>query len=178
MPAGNVNNYQGAANSSNVDVIENGFDRWIKFYNDTGGALSNGAIKQIAYEVDATDTSNPIIRAILKAPATEAVSVVEIAVVDNSPLGEDTVASTDYGYAKVRGYVLALCDGTNDIAVGDQLEILNAATAFIVGASASSGDSGVLVDECAAIAMEAYTLTVEATKKVLLVGRPCVVKSS
>ena len=178
MAQGNVNNYQAAPNSSNVDVIENGFDKWVKVYNDTGADVSNGAIYELAYEVDATDTSNPIIRAILKAAATEAVSVVEIAVVDNSPLGKDSIVSTEYGYCKVRGYVLARCDGSTDIAVGDQLEILNAAASFIVAAAATAGDSGVLIDETAAIAMEAYTLTVAANKKVLLVGRPCVVKAS
>lgn len=174
-----IPSYQGGPNFANLETLVGGDgQKLIKVYNDTGGALTNGAIKTLAFEVDATDTSNPIIRGILKAPATQTTESNIICVVDNAILGLGTIASTDYGFVCVEGYTQALCDGTTDIAVGDQLEVLNTGTAFTQGAAATSGDSGALVPEAAAIAMQAYTTAADAVKKVLLIGRPCQVKAS
>mgnify|MGYP001594938180 FL=1 len=74
----NLPNYQGAANS---DDGNHDLD-WV-VYNDTGADIANGRIHAVSWEVDATNTSNPIIRCILKLIATEAVAVVELVVVNN-----------------------------------------------------------------------------------------------
>lgn len=179
MSQGPIANYQGAANGNPYEVVDGPEgQKLIGIYNNTGGALANGLVKQVAFLVDATDTDNPIIKAVPVAVATEAVGVVRLCVIDNSLKGKSTIPDAEWGYAVIQGFCYASCDGTNDIAVGDQLEVLNTATSFIVGAAASSGASGALVDECAAIAMEAYTDSSAANKKVYLVGWQCVVKGS
>jgi hypothetical protein len=176
---GAIPNYQGGANCANMEEVKGSDGQiYVKIYNDTGAALSNGAIYELSWEVDATDTSNPIIRTILKAPATEAVSVVQIAVVDNTPLGKTTIAAAEYGFVCIKGFTYALVDGTTDVAAGDQLEVLNAGTAFIQAAAATAGDAGTIIDETCAIAMEAYTSATPANKMVFMLGKQTVVKAA
>jgi len=170
MAQGPVAGYQGGALAANLELVDGpSGQKLVLFYNDTGSALTNGAIKMLSFEVDATDTAAPIIKPILKAPATKDQQM--ICVVDNSLLALGTVANGAWGYACVGGYVKALCNGTTDIVIGDQLEVLNAGTAFVVGASASAGDAGTIVPEAAAIALEAYTTAADALKMVSLIGK-------
>jgi hypothetical protein len=152
---------------------------YVKIFNTSSStALSNGAIYVLSYYVDATDTSNPIIKGIAVAPSTKAANNV-IIVIDNSPKDLTTIPASSYGWAVVAGYVQALCDGgTTDIAVGDQLEILNGGTAFTVETAAVAGASPILDPACAAIAMEAYTSGTNALKKVFLTGIPCNIDAS
>jgi hypothetical protein len=162
-------NYQAAPNSDpngSVDII---------FYNDTGGTLTNGIVKMLSFEVAANAAGDPVLYPIVKTAQTEAVAVVEIVVV-NDPNG--SVADATWGLARKKGVVQANCDGTADIALGDQLEVITDGTAFIVGAQASSGDAGSIIDECAAIAMIVYTGATVATKTVCLLGKQVVVKGS
>jgi hypothetical protein len=44
-------NYQGATGA--IEVLGDGFDQWIKIYNDTGGALTNGDLYFLALAIDA-----------------------------------------------------------------------------------------------------------------------------
>lgn len=165
-----IANYQGAPNSD-----PNAVQTHIIVYNDTGAALDNGYIGMLGFEVTANAAGDPVVKTTLRTPKTEAVAVVQLAVVDDA---RGSIPNAGYGYACIRGVVDAKCDGTTDIALGDQLEVLTDGVSFIQGASASAGDAGDIVDECAAIAMEAYTLTVSANKKVLLLGKQVVVKGS
>lgn len=150
-------------------------DEHILLYNNTGSAISNGAIYEIAFYVAANSDGDPVVYTVPVAPATEAVAVVEVVVVDD-PSG--SIADSAWGLACKAGPVQALCNGGTDIALGDQLEILNTGTAFTQGVSASAGASGAIQDECAAIALQAYTVSSDATKWVLMLGKQCVVKAS
>lgn len=179
MAHGSVANYVGAPNSNPYEVVEGPQgQKYIKIYNNTGGALANGLVKQLGFYVSLNADSEPVIVAVPVAVGEEAVGVVRIMVIDNTLLGKTEIANGEEGFACIEGFCYASCDGTADIAIGDQLEVLTTATAFIVGASASSGASGALVDECAAIAMEAYTTNSAANKKVYLVGWQAVVKAT
>lgn len=182
-----IANYQGATLASPEIYIGATGEKWKLVYNNTGGALTNGAIKELSYLVDtgtvntAATTALPMIVAVPKAPASseEDGEITEIGVVDNSVVNEATIANGAYGYVKVQGVVDALCDGTSaDLAIGDQLEVLNAGTAFIVAGAASSGASGLILPECVAIALEAYATNSAALKKVHLLGRMVQVKAA
>lgn len=100
MATGNVPNYQGALGAA--DIIDSGFDRYIKVYNDTGAAITNGALYHLSYEKDA-DSLDPSARPTLTACATSSVYQ-HIVVVNNLPLGLGTIADQAYGYVQVRGY--------------------------------------------------------------------------
>lgn len=159
--------YQGAASVNANGTID------MYFYNDTGAALSAGYIGMLSWQVVANAAGNPVLYPILKTPQTEAVAVVQLAVVLDA-----SVADATWGIARIYGEVNAKCDGTTDIALGDQLEVITDGVSFIVGAAASAGDAGTIVDECAAIAMEAYTGATSANKLVLLLGKQVVCKGS
>lgn len=184
MAQKNISDYRSATLAPPLAEVGSGDERWVLVYNNTGGALTNGDIKEVSFLVDtgtlnsAASTSAPMIVAVPKAPATSAGEITVIGVVDNSKLDLGTIADTAYGYVKVAGVIQALCNGGTDIAIGDQLEVLNGGTAFTVGASASSGASGLIVPECAAIALEAYTTGSDALKYVYLLGRQCLVKAA
>jgi hypothetical protein len=180
----NIANYSMATLSAPEALVGANGEVWLPVYNNTGGALSNGAIKELSYLVDtgtvnaAASASAPMILIVPKAPATSAGEITVIGVIDNSVLNEDTIADGKIGYAKVSGVVQALVNGTADVAIGDQLEVLNGGSGFIVAASASSGASGLIVPECVAIALEAYTTGSDALKYVHLIGRKNIVKAA
>lgn len=184
MAVKNISDYRSATLASPLAEIGSGDERWVLVYNNTGGALTNGDIKEVSFLVDtgtlnaAASTSAPMIVAVPKAPATSAGEITVVGVVDNSKLDLSTIADTAYGYVKVAGVIQALCNGGTDIVIGDQLEVLTTATAFTVAASASSGASGLIVPECAAIALEAYTTGTDALKWVYLLGRYTQVKAA
>ena len=166
-------NYQGAPNSDNVEVLEVGWDIWWKIYNHTAAAFSNGAIKLIQTKVDYTDTSNPIVSLVGVAPAAAEFDGAWIGVVDNTPLGQSTIPAYGYGFVKIRGYCSALCNGATGIIAGDQLLALAAATAFTVSTAPGTGYSTLIAKEACAIAMESYPTATDALKKVVLLGRQC-----
>jgi hypothetical protein len=148
----------------------------VLIYNNTVAALTNGDVMLLASLVTATDTDNPIIVNVPLPAATSANESNRVIVIDD-PSG--TIAVSAFGLALVRGFVKALVDGTpTDVAVGDQLEIIDSGTAFIVAGAASSGASGLLLPECSAIAMEAYTTNSAALKMVCLLGKQADVAAS
>lgn len=156
----------------------NGEEEFIRFYNNTGGALTAGTIKLVSTMVDITDSSNPILSPILIAPATNAAQMNIVAVVSDT-----SVANGAWGNAKIRGFIQALCNGGTDIVKGDQLEILNGGTAFTMSTSAtvtsSTVGTGTILDaNCAAISAESYATGTDALKWVYLVGLPVVVAAS
>ena len=115
-----IPNYQGGASSGHV-FYQDAQNAWIGVYNNTGSAISNGAIKELTFNIDVTDTANPVLLPVMIAPATEAVAVCIIGVVDNSIIGQETIPDATWGWLKVRGVVDALVDGTADLVAGDQL---------------------------------------------------------
>ncbi len=129
----------------------------------------------LAFIVDATDTSNPILKAVPVAPGTEATPSNIVGVIDNSIIGKETIADAAWGWMKTRGVVQALCNGGTDIAKGVGLEVLNGGTAFVVDGVAEGGQ---LVDESCAIALEAYTTGTDALKSVHLIGRQVSVQAA
>ena len=162
--------YQGAPSVNPNGTID------IYFYNDTGAALADGYIGMLSWELVANADSEPVLYPILKTPQTEGVAVVQLAVVNGN--ADASVADATWGLARIYGEVNAKCDGTTDLALGDQLEVLTDGVSFIEAAAATSGDAGDILDECAAIAMEVYTLTVSANKLVFLLGKQVVIAGS
>jgi hypothetical protein len=145
-------------------------DEYIRFYNNTGGTLTNGDLKTVSTLVDITDSSNPILSPILVAVSTMAAESVLLAVVDD-PAG--TVANGAWGQAKIRGCVKANTLGTTDIAYGDQLQVVDATpTAFVKVVAATAGVGVILGGATGAIAMETWTTdTTPALKWVCLLGK-------
>lgn len=182
---GKIVDYQSATLASPLAEVGTGDERWVIVYNNTGSAISNGAIKEISFLVDtgtlnsAASVTAPMIVAVPRALATSAGECTMIGVADNSKIDQSTIPDSDYGYFKVAGVIQALVDDTSaDVAIGDQLEILNTGTSFIVAAAASSGASGLIVPECAAIALVAKTGNTSALTYVYLLGRYAQVKAS
>jgi hypothetical protein len=164
--------YESAPNSSNVEVIENGFDKWVKVYNNDGAAITNGAVRALTTRVDYTDTDNPIFMYTLATAAqmtNDATECAQFGVVDNSIRGLGTIPSASYGWLKVRGYTTALVTGA--VVYGDQLEMEDADTSMIASVTASSGASGQIENETIAIVMQTYATATAALKKVMLLGK-------
>lgn len=148
-------------------------DKWIRFYNNTASAMTNGDIYTISTSVDITDTSNPILAPILVAVSTTSAGGVVIAVVDD-PSG--TVAAYAYGMAKIRGCIKANCFGTTPIVKGDQLEVLNASPTYYTMKTSATvtsttvGTGVILGAYTSAIALESYAVGTKALKWVCLLG--------
>lgn len=152
-------------------------DVYIRFYNNTGGTLTNGDLKTVSTLVDITDSSNPILKPILVAVSTMATASVLFAVVDDS---NGTVANATWGTAKVRGCVKANTLGTTNIAYGDQLQVVNATpTAFVLKTAATDGVGIILGGNTGAIALETWTTdTTPALKWVYLLGERVIVAAT
>lgn len=150
-----------------------GVNEWIRFYNHTASAMTNGDIFTPTTSVDITDTTAPILSPILVAVSTMTTASVLIAVVDD-PLG--TVAAYSWGYAKIRGCVKAYCYGDTDIVKGDQLQVLNASPTYFTMktsatvTSATVGTGIILGGNTSAIALESYATATSALKWVYLLG--------
>lgn len=89
-------NYQGA---SAIEVLDMAGSTWVKFYNDSGGALSNGAPK-LFLEKWITGIG------VILSPVTVATCAIKecmLGIVDNSIHGATTVAASAYGWAQVKG---------------------------------------------------------------------------
>lgn len=181
-------NYDGKGLTS-PGVLSVAGNVWFRVYNNTGANIANGAIYETRYLVETTasefadaTTANPVIGMILVAPATSGGTDLDqdkqIVVVDNFTDADSELKDNKWGWAKYQGVVKALCNGGTDIAIGDQLEVLNAGTAFTQAAAASSGNSGELIMETVAIALEAYTTGTDALKWVNLLGRQVCVRAS
>jgi hypothetical protein len=166
--------YESAPNSSNVEIIEDGFDKWVKVYNNDGAAITNGAVRALTTLVDYTSVSTtyPIFKYTLATAAqetSEATESQQFGVVDNSPLGLGTIPAASYGFLKVRGAVDALVTGP--VVYGDQLEILTQATSMTVAATASSGASGKIENETIGITLKTYATASAALTRVLMLGK-------
>jgi hypothetical protein len=143
-------------------------DKWIRFYNHTSSAMTNGAVYTFSTRVDYTDSTAPILQPILVACSSIATPGIQVCVVDD-PAG--SVAAYAWGLAKIRGCVKAMCYGDTNIVVGDQLEVLNASpTTFTQIISATAGVGVILGVSTCAIALESYDTATAALKWVYLLG--------
>jgi hypothetical protein len=153
---------------------------YVPVYNNTGADIPAGTPVTVAFLVDATDPTNPIIKPAPLALATIAAGIRVVGIVDNrhkSNFGGALVNAT-WGEVCVQGVCNALVDGTTDVTVGDQLEGLNTATSLIQGAAASAGASAGIISECIAIAMKAQASSTPTLVPVLVLGRMAECKSS
>lgn len=180
-----VDNYLKAPFSAPLAPIGNGLDDiTIEVYNAVGTDVKNGAIYALSFFVDATDTANPIVRGEIKAAVvTIATASTIICVVEDSQAltvaGDYGIPAASYGRVRIAGATYALVDGTPaDVAVGDKLEVLNTATSFIQAASASSGASGAILGNCAAIALEARATNSAGLQKIYLLGKQVVIAAT
>lgn len=84
-----------------------------------------------------------------------------------------TELSTTAGFqwCQVRGDAEVLCDGTNDIAKDDFLEVINAGVALILDGTSRT-------DHSVAIAQEAYTTNAAGLVNVYLFGERCQIEAA
>lgn len=114
-------NYEGAKGS--FEFFENGFDQFIKAYNDTGAAVTNGDVYFLSFLKDA-DSLSPSARPTLDAAATTTVYR-QVVIVNNAPKGLDTIADTAWGYVQIRGYCPKV-KAASTVAIDDFLQGTNA----------------------------------------------------
>lgn len=120
MSEGSVPNYQGALGS--VEIVENGHDLFVKVYNDTGAAVTNGDVFILSYEKDA-DSLSPSARPTLTAVPASSAIYQHIAVVNNARKGKTTIADQEWGWVQIRGYCPALnTDAAGSIAADRYVE--------------------------------------------------------
>jgi hypothetical protein len=150
MAFGNVPNYPGT-NTGNSRIVESDGSVFVKVYNDTGSALARGVVYALTYTV-----ASGIAYADVCAPVADSTRGAIIGVVDNSPLGKDTIADAAYGYLRISGYCpYVVTSGV--VAAGAQLEVLATAAAFIDQSTASAAVIGL---NSAAIAIANVTTNV------------------
>lgn len=119
-----VQNYQGQIGSGG-ELIQVGFEQFIKIYNDTAGTLTNGDVYFLSWLKDA-DSLSPSARPTLDALATT--SVYRQVVVVNNTLnsGAGTILDTKWGFVQVRGYCPDVNTDVTSVAIDRFLQGKNA----------------------------------------------------
>lgn len=143
MPAGSVsNNYNGALGS--FAEIDDGFDRYLLVYKNTGSAVTNGDVYFFSFIRD-TDSLAVAARPTLEAVATSAVTR-QIAVVNNFPFGQSTIAAGAWGYVQLRGYCPDCNTSGGSVAIERFLKGSNGATTAIDdGATITANSFAIMV---------------------------------
>lgn len=126
MPSGDIGGYQGAA--GNFDVLEGNGQKFIKVYNDTGAALTNGTVKVLEW-LDDVDSLSVSAYPTLGTAATNASALVTVVVVNNTPMGKASIADATWGYVQVEGYCETIIAATGGVTDEQYLEVLNGGTA-------------------------------------------------
>ncbi len=147
--------------------------RYVRVYNNSGSAISNGAIKNI---VEGWITGKGVVK-VPVAPATNATESNVIGIVDNNPTG--SIANGEYGNVLVEGQYGSLAEGygvatSGTVTANDQLEVLNGGTAFIRSGSGNDALAAILNETCA-VSVENVTTNVWA---VHLIGRQHSIEAS
>jgi hypothetical protein len=133
--------YQGDLGA--LDVIQDGFNKWIKVYNDLGSAVTNGDVYFLDWHRDA-DSRTVATYPTLVACATTAVQR-QVVVVNNAPLGLTTIADAAFGYVQVAGYCPKVkCAST--VAIADFLEAVNASQQAADDGTTQTADSFAIAD--------------------------------
>jgi hypothetical protein len=142
MSLGEVQDYQGALGA--IDMVGASHDIFSKIYNDTGAAITNGAVYWLSYEKDA-DSLTVSARPTLDVPASAGGVYRQVVVVNNGPLGKTTIADADWGYVQIKGFCPDVaCAGA--VAIDHFLQCTDsAATATDDGASITVDSFGITV---------------------------------
>lgn len=164
MPTGVSNGYQGG---NSVGVVNDGYSRYIKVYNDSGAAVSEGAVVEISFADSGTAGKYPCIAT----PIETATSTVLIGVVSNFLNNASTIPDDSWGWVQVRGY----CDKLNtagSVTIEHHLEVTAAApTVATTEASATTWTTSTF-----AVAKSAVTGAGEISA--FLFGKPVVIAAS
>lgn len=97
MPVGQVENYQGVGVP---ELIQEGYDVFLKVFNDTGSAITEGSVCKVNPATSGTSSIYPS----LTRPATQASVLHIIGVVNNARLGKADIADKSWGYVQIQGY--------------------------------------------------------------------------
>jgi hypothetical protein len=126
MAQGNLtHNYEGVLGG--VEVVSDGFNKLIKCYNGTGGALANGKVVTVSFL--GTTGLTPSIAAV----ATNAAAVITVGVINNGLLGQTGIAIAGWGFVQVAGLVEAKVAAAATAEAG--AEVLNATDEIIDNAA-------------------------------------------
>jgi len=136
-----ITNYRGAVGA--VEKVGDGFDQFIRVYNDTGGTATNGDVYFLSFEKDA-DSLSPSARPTLESLATS--SVYRDIVVVNDTRG--SIADQDWGLVQIRGYCPAVKVDPSGLAAESFLQGIDS--------SVTAGDDG------AAITTDSFAIAVGA----------------
>jgi hypothetical protein len=123
MSAGNQN-YQGAIGTGG-ELIQIGFEKFIKVYNDTAGTISNGAVYFLSWLKDA-DSLSPSARPTLDALATSAIYRQVVVVNNTLNSGAGTILDANWGFVQVRGYCPDVNTDVTSVAIDRFLQGKNA----------------------------------------------------
>ena len=126
-----VQNYQGAGAP---EVIIEGYDTYIKVFNETGAALTEGSVVKVS---PANSTSGIYPSAVQ--PATQAAVVHIIGVVNNAKLGVASIANLSYGFVQVAGYCPKIATAGAVTTVDHQLVTTN--TSYAATSSGATTES-------------------------------------
>jgi hypothetical protein len=140
-----INDYQGAKGA--IDVVERDFNKFIKVYNDLGSAVTNGDVYHLSYERDA-DSLTVAGRPTLVACATTSVPR-QTVVVNNTILGESTIADQAWGYVQIQGYCPKI-KVASTVAIDDYLQGAN-------GSQEAADDGTSQTTDSFGIALSAYS---------------------
>ena len=152
MATGQMVGYQGTATAA-FEIVENGYEKYIKIYNDTGGALARGTVYAITFTAAASGVVYPAV----VAPATVGTATCLTGVVNNSLRNETTIGIASWGYMQIAGYCpYVLTSGV--VAVNAQLEVVNATPTLLIDAEVVGG--AVLAGETVGIAIALITTDV------------------
>lgn len=130
-----ITDYQGG---SNIDMLGADFKQHIKVYNDLGAAVNNGDVYFLDWKRDA-DSLATAARPTLVACATTAVQR-QVVIVENSPLGKDSIADQALGYVQIRGYCPKIATAAT-VAIDDYLEAVNATAVSADDGTTQTADS-------------------------------------
>jgi hypothetical protein len=143
-----------------IDFLPGGDgEKFVKVYNDTGSAVTNGDLFFLSYSRD-SESLTVALRPTLDACATSSVWR-HIVVVNNAPLRGATIAADAWGYVQLMGYCpkvacaatiaiddfLAGSNSTPAIAADDGTTITNASFAIALTAYATGFCTAILFGE-------------------------------
>ena len=128
MAVGNIGNY--ASSYGAPEIIGGNGEKWLLIFNDTGAAITNGTAYVIKYT---NDTINTAYFPGVATPATLAGQISLVGIVDNSILGQSTIAAAAWGYVQVKGF----CNSAlTAVTTADYLlRVINAGTTLVVESS-------------------------------------------
>lgn len=114
-----INDYVG---SGAIEVLRAGWNRWVRAYNSTGSAISNGKVVRLEFVADTTPAPDCVRCEISNAVVTNTAAGEIVGVVDNGLDGASTIPDATYGWVCVAGQVEAYGGAT--VSAGQQIEII------------------------------------------------------